>query len=669
MADDILPLSNDFPESDESQWLKLVDKALKGAPPEKLNSTTSDGLTVKALYRETDAATSEDPYGFPGIAPFIRGGAPLPDEFLPWDIRQIIAHPDPETASSEIMKDLESGVSSIELRVDEAGGRGVCIRHKDDVSKVLDGVMLDLAAIGLDATGESSGADLAVAAIVAASIADKGGDLAAQNVAFNVDPIGTLVRTGYLTESFDESVKSALSFAKDAGADFSSATFLRVDARPAHEAGGSEAQELALLATSAVTYLRSGLEAGMDGEAVAKSMLFTMSCGADVLREISKIKAARRIWGKIVEAFGIAPVPMKIQSISSRRMLTARDPWTNMLRNSAACFGAGVGGADIVTIRPFTDALGLPASLGRRIARNTQIMAQEESFLGRVMDPTGGAWSVTRLSEDMAQQAWAEFQKIEAEGGIAKSFEIGRFQADVSTVRAKRQKDVATRRELVTGVSDFPNLDEIPAPVTEVDLDGILAKAAKSTGKSPDGKSWSALLSAAKNGACIEDLKSDEHSVEVDSLWPMRLSSPFERLRDHAEAFETKTGKKAKVLLATLGPQSEHTARLTFAQNLFAAGGIHAEVLNGTPAELGKGLATTGCILACLCGSDDRYAAEAADAARALGAAGVSRLYLAGKPGDKEATLREAGIDEFIHVGVDVVACLEIALSELGLSV
>ena len=669
MADEIISLSNGFSEPDEAQWLALVDKALKGAPAEKLNSRTSDGLEVKALYRSPDAPTSDDPAGYPGLEPFIRGAQPLPDAYLPWDIRQIVSHADIATANSDILKDLTNGVTSIELRIDESGGRGVCIRNADDIVKVLDGVMLDLAPVGLDVTGESSGGDIAAAAMLMAAIDKRGDDPAKLKIAFNIDPIGSLVRKGYLAESFSDSLNAALLVVEEATSKMPDSTVIRIDSRPVHEAGGSEAQELGLMSASVVAYLKAGLALGIDGGALARSFLFTFSVGANAFQEVAKLKAARRIWARILDAFDIDSTPMKMQAVSARRMLTARDPWTNMLRNASACFAAGVGGADIVTIRPFTDALGLPSSLGRRVARNTQIIAQEESFLGKVMDPTGGAWSVADLSDKMAQAGWKSFQTIETEGGIENALSSGSFQWSVGEVRVERTKAIARRKVMITGVSDFPNLDETPAPVVKVDLKTILASAATPIGLAPESHNWSDLLKAASKGATLEELRMDGDAIEVNPLWPMRLSKPFDRLRQHANKQEAKTGIKPTIFLAALGDQASHTPRLTFARNFFAAGGIESVVATGSPQELEKAMEDSGCILACICGSDANYESEATDTARALGAAGVARLYLAGKPGDHETLWREAGVDEFIHIGVNAINSLEIALSEIGLAI
>ena len=176
--------------------------------------------------------------------------------------------------------------------------------------------------------------------------------------------------------------------------------------------------------------------------------LFTLSVGADYQVEMSKLRAARRMWGRVAEAFGAkgAAGAMKLQAVTSRRMLTRRDPWVNILRNTAACFAAGVGGADIVTVRAFTDAMGLPGKLARRLARNTQVIAQEECSLGKVVDAPGGAWAMEKLGDDLAVAAWALFQQVEREGGLAKALETGGFQTGVAEARGARIKAAAKRK-------------------------------------------------------------------------------------------------------------------------------------------------------------------------------------------------------------------------------
>lgn len=662
MADE-LPLSAEFPRADEAQWQALAQKALDGAPLSKITTTTEHGVPVKPLYRAPDWAA--DASGVPGAAPFIRGDRAINDVYLPWDIRQVVSHPDPAIATEQVMEALQGGCSSVELRVDAAGEHGVVARSAVDIERILHFVKLDLATVAIEAAGASTAQGIELAALLAASRATR--PASSVMIAFNVDPISALARTGALPGRADDELMQAALFARDIASEFPLATAIRADSRPVHEAGGTEVQELAYLIASGADYVRALMTAGLGAEAACRQILFTASVGADYQIEMSKLRAARRMWSRVATAFG-ASGAMKLQAVSSRRMLTRRDPWVNILRNTAACFAAGVGGADIVTVRNFTDAMGLPGKLARRLARNTQIIAQEESSLGRVVDPPGGAWAIEKLGDDLANAAWDLFQQIEREGGLLNALQTGGFQTGVADARSARLKAAAKRKEPITGVTDFPLLVEEVPRVETVNLPAIVRRAAEASGRAPTGRTWAALRLAAADKATLADLSrtTEEDGAEADPFWPIRLAEPFERLRDLADQ-RTAAGRAPRIALAAIGPLAEHAARVQFAQNFFAAGGIDATLLSGELAAITDGLKQSGASMVCLCGSDKRYAEDAVAAAKALKAAGVSRLYLAGKPGDREQELRAAGVDEFIHVGVDVLASLELAHAELGL--
>ncbi len=661
---DELRLSADFPEANEADWLALVDKALKGKSVDTLSSKTEHGLPIKGLYRESDWAASIDPSGLPGFAPHTRGARPDKDAFLPWDIRPIIAHPNPTIAKTRLMEALENGASSVELRIDTSGELGVALVSSAEVASILSEVRLDLATLALDALGESANSAIEVAAIVAAAIPKEARSSA--RIAFNVDPIGTFVRTGELPNA---AMQEATAFAKHVSSEWSASTAIRVDARPIHEAGGTEVQELAFMAASGAAYLRELIAGGLSPDEACRSLLFTLATGPDYQIEMAKLRAARRIWARIADAFGTssdAP-SMQIQAVTSRRMLACRDPWVNILRNTAACFAAGVGGADIVTVRNFTDAMGLPSSLARRLARNTQIIAQEECNLGKVIDPPGGAWALEKLGEDIAQAAWSLFQSIETEGGIQDALVAGKFQDGVREAAAARMSAVARRKEWITGVSDFALIGEELPDVEKVDMGAIHAARPKPTNEQPSSREFTDIMDAARTASTLPDLVVEAPvAAECSPLWPMRVSEPFERLRDVADRRRA-AGKTPKIFLAALGPLAEHSARLMYAQNFFAAAGIEAVPAAGDKDELVQAFKSSGTLLCCICGSDKRYQLEAGPTADALKQAGAVRIYMAGKPGDAEQELRDAGVAEFIYIGVDILASLGLAHAELGI--
>lgn len=649
MPNDFLSLSGTFPDADESQWSDAVTKALKGGSPDRLARKTADGLTIKPLYREADWPSAADPLGQPGHAPFLRAPEAERNKFLPWDIRQSFAHPDPKTTQSEILRDLERGVSSIELVIDPEGAQGCAIGGSEDLATALSGIDTSIAAIALSPAGAAAGYGLEAAALLA-NWARTQDTPATAKLAFNLSPLAALARLGTLEESLDSAFARVAALAKSIQADFAEASVFRIDATAMHDAGATDAQELGGLIAKGIDTLRRLDAAGLAPEDIAPKLIFALSVGPNYGVEIARLRAARRLWARCLDALGLPAAPMTIQAISARRMLAKRDPWVNLLRNTAACFAGGVGGADIVTLRAFTDALGVAEELGRRTGRNTQIIAQEESQLGRVADPAGGAWFIESHANELTQTAWQFFQEIEKDGGFGASLLNDALQPKVATSRKALQASVARRKTPITGVSEFPLLDEVSAPIAET------------SGTNPHEKIIAVLP---------KDCPAPEGEDLASPLWPMRLSEPFERLRDHADSQTTKTGKRPSIFLATLGPLASHTARADYARNLFATGGIETKNAPVPPEDISGLVAAfraSGCTLAVLCGNDSNYSDQAEAAAKALKDEGVQRLYLAGKPGDMQAIYNAAGIDSFIHIGVDLIATLELAHAELGVT-
>lgn len=603
-----LPLSADFPDQDETRWRALAEAALKGASWDRLVARTADGTPIQPLYREPDVATAEDQSGAPGQAPFVRGATATRDAFLPWQIRQLIEARDVKTAHAEIMADLERGVSSVEIAAGVA-------KSAADMTALIDGVLVDLAPVALDS------GSLEEAQWLAAALKDVGE--AAAPPAFNIDPVGALMRDGVIAE---DALKNAAAFAFSQRAIFPRATWFRADGRPVHEAGGSESQEIAAALSSGIAALRALTNAGFSVDEAGPAILFTVAVGPDILVETSKLRALRLTWARVMEAAGAKPEARaaQIHAVTSRRMMTRHDAWTNMLRTTAAAFGAAVGAADAITVLPFTDALGLPTPFSRRVARNTQLMLMEESRLGHVIDPAGGAWFVEKLTRDLAGEAWKEMQGIEAQGGIVDALKNGVVQHEVELIRQKRQKAFATRRESVTGVTDFPLLGA-NIPVTAG------ARAAS--------------------------------SPKAGALTPIRWAEPFEALRDKGEA------AKADVFFATLGPLAEFSARSNFAKNLFAVGGVAAignEDVHADGPALVETFRKSGRKVAVLCGSDARYASDAVTIAEELKAAGALWVVYAGKAAD-EAPLRTAGVDQFVFAGQDALEALKTLHAALGI--
>ncbi|MEV6080229.1 methylmalonyl-CoA mutase family protein [Streptomyces sp. NPDC052069] len=614
---DGLPPAAGFPDPSHDQWQSLVEGVLRksgkevsgAAAEEALSTTLEDGLTTRPLYTSHD--TSPDT-GFPGFAPFTRGSRAEGTAAAGWDVRQRHALPDPARLNEAVLGDLENGVTSLWLTVGAPTGIPV-----SGLARALDGVYLDLAPVALDAPTEF---DSAVRELLRL-YEERGVPKAAARGSLGADPLGQAARTGA-----EPDLTAAVHWAGVCDREYPGLRAMGVDALPYHGAGGSAAEELGLSLATGVAYLRALTGAGMSVEAACAQLEFRYAATADQFLTIAKLRAARRLWARVAEACGAAGAGAQRQhAVTSPVMMTRRDPWVNMLRTTLAALAAGVGGADAVTVLPFDHALGLPDAFARRIARNTSTILMEESHLARVIDPAGGSWYVERLTDELAAAAWSFFQEIERAGGLATALRSGLVAERLAATWAARSKDLARRKEPVTGVSEFPQLMERP-----VEREPVPAGPG-----APEG-----------------------------GLPRVRRDEAFEALRARSDAHLAATGARPKVFIAALGPASAHTARASFAANLFLAGGIEAvhDPVSVDASTAAGAFAASGATVACLCSSDPLYAEHAEGVASALRAAGAGQVFLAGRPGD------HPGVDSFVFAGCDAIAVLSSVLDRMGVA-
>ncbi len=442
---DQLRLASEFNPATSDQWQALVEKVLRrsSTTADALVSETYDGFALEPLYTAADASVEP---GFPGLPPFTRGGRPDGAVAAGWDVRQQHAHPDPAVTRQAVLTDLEHGVTSLWL---VAGQAGVPV---DALPDVLADVYLDLAPVTLDA-----GADAVAAAQALLDLhEDKG--IRASQVRGNLgaDPIGLRARTG---EAQD--LEGAAAWAAGIAERYVNLRSVVVDALPYHEAGSSDGQELGYALATAVAYLRALTDAGLTVDDAARRLEFRLAATADQFGTIAKLRAARRLWARVAEVSGTnTAVPQHV--VTSTTMMTRRDPWVNMLRTTLACFAAGAGGADAVTVQPFDTAIGLPDAFARRIARNTQSILVEESRVAGVIDPAGGSWYVERHTDELAKAGWAVFQQVERAGGIVTALDDGEVAEAVAAVRDARTQRLQANDEVITGVTVFPDKHEKP---------------------------------------------------------------------------------------------------------------------------------------------------------------------------------------------------------------
>ncbi|HKS47946.1 MAG TPA: methylmalonyl-CoA mutase family protein [Amycolatopsis sp.] len=599
-----LALAAEFGQVRRADWQRFVAGVLRksgalpenftGAPESLLTSTTYDGIEIQPLYTAEDQAP---PAGFPGVAPFVRGARPEGSVGTGWDVRALHAHPDPAATNRAVLADLENGATSLWLRLPASS-----------LADALAGVQVDLAPVVLEPGEDFENAANALLELF-------GGLPGSEVVAvIGADPVGLRARTG---QPHELAPVAALA-ARLAGPHPKLRTIV-ADGLPFHEAGGSDAQELGATIAAGVAYLRALTDAGLSVGRAAAQLEFRLAATADQFLTIAKLRAARRLWARVTEVSGGTALGMRQHAVTSPAMLTRRDPWVNMLRTTVACFAAGVGGADAVTVLPFDAAIGLPEEFSRRIARNTQSILLEESRLAGVIDPAGGSWFVENLTDALANAAWREFTELERQGGILSALDSGFLAERLARTFQERSKRLATREDPITGISEFPYLAEKP----------------------------------------VERVSDPSHVDEHGGLPRIRYAQAYEELREMSDAHLAEHGARPKIFLATLGPVAAHTARATFASNLFQAGGVEP-VNPGAVDDVVGAFRVSGATIACVCGSDRSYAEQASAVAAGLREAGAIDVLLAGKPGEYP------GIGGYVHTGCDALAALRDVLEKLG---
>ena len=620
-----LALAGEFDPVTREQWRELVAAVLRRTradlpdPVEDaLRVEVAPGVTVAPLYTAEDAGDLPAAAGVPGVPPFVRGsragGGPAGSPAVTaaggadggasggWDVRQRHAHPVVAVTREAIAADLENGVTSLWLVLGE-GAIPV-----DSLGEVLSDVYLDLAPVSIQGGLPAAEAFL--------SLVEGRTDLAAGGC-LGLDPLGLQAVSG------EEQDLSGLAGVARRAAAHPGLRTVAVDGTVFADAGGSVVEELGCSLAAGVAYLRALTAGGLSVDEAAAALEFRYSATADQFTTIAALRAARRLWNRVGEVSG-ASAEVRAQrqhAVTSSVMTTKRDPWVNMLRTTVACFAAGVGGADAVTVQPFDAALGLPDPFSRRIARNTQNLLVEEGHLGRVLDPAGGSWYVESLTDAIATAAWGWFTEIERAGGLPQALRSGLVGERIAAAWSARTRRLATRADALTGVSEFPHLGENLPQRTPAAL--ALARRPAPADPQPDG-----------------------------GLPRVRAAQEYEALRDAADA----AAHRPAVYLATIGPVARHTARATFAANLFQAGGL------ATPAGDGvSGFADAGTTVACICGTDKDYAERGAALAGELRAAGATQVWLAGRP-----DLAVDGVGGYVHAGCDALAALRTLHEQLG---
>ena len=697
-----VPLDEFTPPTDE-EWKAACEALLKGAPFEKKMFTkTYEGITFDPMYTRKHTEDILPKGVMPGMGDYLRGvdaagyiGKPWGiaqacDETLPAENNELLRHENDKGATIyHIVLDTASRAGVDARQAEAVGDTGTSVTTVEDMHVLLTG--LDLAKFPLYVYAGANAVPLL--ALVAAARRASGEDMAEVRGIVGADPIGALAADGKLPASLDAHYDSLAAAARWAtvNAPHLRTVFVRSDVYS--NGGANDVQEVASVLATATAYLRALCERGLTIDEAASQIAFAFSMGANFFLQIAKLRAVRPLWAQIVGAFGGSAEAQKMR-IHARPALffkTIYDPYVNMLRNTTEIFSGVVGGIDSFESAPFDEPIRKGDEFSRRIARNVQIMLQEEFGLLQPIDPAGGSWAVETLTRQMKEKIWAEFQRIEKEGGIVAALRAGSLQESVAAVLAARFKNADLRRDRIVGNNMYPNMTEtlletraedtaalkaqrtadIDAYLSDIDVkhrDEALASLRQT-------HSVDNAVEAALAGATIAELMTavtEGNGAEtVTAIAPHRWSERFEALRQRTEEYKAENNDNVKIFLANMGPIPQHKARADFTTGFLQVGAFEVLGNDGfkTVEEAADAARASGADAVVICSTDATYPEIVPALAPKLHEVlPKARVFLAGAaPKDLLETYKEAGIDEYISVRANCYEILESLQKQKGM--
>ncbi len=685
------PLFDMFPPATYEQWRAAAEKTLKGALFEKrLITRTYEQISLQPIYNAEDIAGLPHVNSLPGFAPFVRSTRALGHVIGRWDVCQELPYPTPREVNQAAREDMPRGLTALNLPLDRAtlqgldpdaapadlaGAGGVSLASVDDLATLFDGLALDRAPL-LVIAGASA---LPVAALILTAAGRSGIAYDQLQGCIGADPLGALATMGSLPLSLDRCYDLMARWTAWAHTHAPRLRTIAVTTHGYHNGGAHVVQDLACALATGVAYLRAMQERGLDVDIAAPRIQFAFSIGSQFFMEIARLRAARLLWARVVEAFGGSEEAqkMRIHGRTSAWTKARFDAYNNMLRATAEAMAGVMGGVDSLHVSHFDEALGLPDEFSRRIARNVQIILQEECNFFRLIDPPGGSWAIESLTDQVAQKAWELFQEIERRGGMAAALHAGFPQSAIAATRSERFAAIAQRRDVIIGVNMYPNLKEKPLTVQQVDHAAVHAErsaavqrvrrtrdaqtcqdALDALGVATPDRLIELALAAADAGATIGELTatlagSGDATPTVEPVPAHRAAEQFEALRLTAEAYAARTGGRPKVFLANMGPIPQHKARADFSTGFFEAGGFEVIGNDGfaTVEEAAQAALASEADIVTICSTDETYLEIVPPLVHLIKSSRPDiTVVLAGYPADQVEAHRAAGVDEFIHI-------------------
>ncbi len=600
-------LFTDFPEIATSMWEEKIKADLKGADYEKnLIWKSDEGIAVKPYYRHEDLETLDYLEGIGSL----RSISDAPNG---WTICQnVCAGKDFQEANEKIKSALKGGVQAICMQLEEA-----ILPDASMLEDLLDGIPLQETELHFRGY---LGADSIYNALC--KLAEKKEiNPGVLKGSLGADPLGKMLESGIPIGSLENIGKLVLSV-KEKSPELKT---IEVNGALIQNAGATLVEELAFSMAMASEYMAILTGKGIDPLTAQDALLLTLGSGPKYFMEIAKLRAARILWTKIAEAYGVdsSLASIRIHSISSEWNMTLYDPHVNMLRGTTEAMSSILGGADLVNVLPYDYPNGKGTLFSNRIARNVQIILREEAHFDLVADPSSGSYYIESLTDSIAEKAWDLFREVESMGGFRKAVEAGWIQEKTEISREKKTDRASSGQGRILGTNAFPNFHEL-------NLHQVIVAPRKE--------------------------EKDMTASTYKPLQSFRLSSPFEKLRLETE----QSAKRPRVLLFKYGNPAWMTARATFAGNFFACAGY--EIVDHSPfADIEEGIkfASSGDFdIVVLCSSDDVYGETAPAVHKAL--SGIAMVVIAGYPAGAIDELHKAGVKHFIHRKSNVLETLTV---------
>ncbi|WP_108670865.1 acyl-CoA mutase large subunit family protein [Peribacillus acanthi] len=612
-----------FPKATLDDWKGKAEESLKGKKLESLYSSTYEDIELKPLYTKEDGAIGKE---VPGLSPYTRGITDLPYEVNPWLISQAVQGDSVQQVNEKLKNAVKRGQNVISLSL-----KGLGISNVKDIAELFDGIDVSNLPFFIDVSDSKTD----ICNLLMSYWVEKGFSKDQLVGLIGEDYISPFIKTGKVPAELESSLENWVSSAQQKHIDYPNLKTIFVKGSDVHNAGGNAVQELAASLSKAITYIEAGVKNGYSASDIAENIYFTFSIDNNFFMNVAKLRAARRLWSMIGEAYNSTEQAfrMHIHAETSNFTQTLYDPHVNMLRVTNQAFAAVVGGAQSIEIHPYDKATGNTTAFSERIAHNVHLILKHETLLDKVVDPAGGSWYVESLTDELTEKTWALFLKIDSLGGLFNSLKQGFIQDEINRVYTLKKENLATRKESLIGTNVYPNPADVYPNV-------VLHK------------------------------PNTDSTTSFEPILTRRWAEEFEQIRKKANEYQIQAASSIKFGCILLNNLKSHKPRLDFVKGFLATGGVLTEESSPiyTVEEAIAFVQATGFTHYVMCGADDDYKEMAIEVANKFSEVfPKKKLFVAGKQKDElHNQLMVAGVKDYIHMKSHVPNFISAVMNDLG---